>query len=605
MNSPHQRFPQQPFQPMHNDPIDPARHPFRPINRAHQDFDHQRLQSMHQTYQAHRHQAHEGYQAQPQAHQPHQAGYQAQPQAHQPHQAQFHQGLQPLDPMFQDPSSQRFEHDYGGFSQPNNHQAIPQDQSNPNQLHQAFNLNQIEPRSQQLSHLSHSPQIVHNLNSSNQTLSQPKPSQSVPAVSESQHTKSKTKKKSDAAAKDSTDSTRNVLNGFLPKTLYNDVLDLDVEGLTAEELMDRKSLDQLRISAEQVGKRILSEDDEIHFRNLQNQMTKVLAINCLGRGVRLSAVKANLGRKQPFRELTRWHAFTQAPENRAIYREHGGVKSGVAAKILKSEYDRLTEEEKNEYKPKTKLEIIIDQGEEDEPIDNNAGVPSQSGNGADQGIDSAIPMRKKSRSFVEDQGVVINWLKNVNSTMHRLAVTYHLEGFVVLVSTHVAHGSLQLIRATPGALRWHDAAKRVNPQDNCVTNLQSFILGQKVGLVSQDSSEKDQSEKSQARHLLADRLAEISNERYKKWPWRNCVGTLKSWGYEVSLLPNACSRIEWITCQKGSNALTNSQARLILKDLHMDLIQLSKLTNPSESTDSAPLKKRVRLSSDVEEEEEE
>ncbi|KAH9806903.1 hypothetical protein DFH28DRAFT_1157797 [Melampsora americana] len=586
MNSPHEGFPQHPFQPMHNDPIEPARRPFRPIDRAHQDFDHQRLQTMHQTYQAHRHQAHEGYQAQPQAHQLHQADYQAQSQAH--HRIK-----------------QRFELDYGGFSQPNNHQAIPQDQSHPNRLHQAFNLNQIGPRSQQLSHLSHSPQIVHNLNSSNQTLSEPAPSQSVPAVSESQPTKSKTKKKSAAAAaKDSTESTRNVLDGFLPKTLFNDVLDLDVEGLSAEELMDRKSLDQLRISAEQVGKRILSEDDEIHFRNLQNQMTKVLAINCLGRGVRLSAVEANLGRKQPFQELTRWHAFTQAPENRAIYREHGGVKSGVAAKILKSEYDRLTEEEKNEYKPKTKLEIIIDQGEEDEPIDNNAGVPSQSGNGADQGIDSAIPMRKKSRSFVEDQGVVINWLKNVNSTMHRLAVTYHLEGFVVLVSTHVAHGSLQLIRATPGALRWHDAAKRVNPQDNCVTNLQSFILGQKVGLVSQDSSEKDQSEKSQARHLLADRLAKISNERYKKWPWRNCVGTLKSWGYEVSLLPNACSRIEWITCQKGSNALTNSQARLILKDLHMDLIQLSKLTNPSGDTDSAPLQKRIRLSSDVEEEEE-
>ncbi|KAH9815539.1 hypothetical protein DFH28DRAFT_1082349 [Melampsora americana] len=448
MDSTQQGSPQQLLQPTHQ-PHQQINHAFTLNHPAqpHQGLVHQHFPSIHQTYQSHGHQSHQGYQAQH--------------QAHHPHQAQFHQGLKPLDPEFQDLSSQQFKHDYNAFSQPIS-------------------------------------------------------SQPIPAIPDSQQTKSKSKKTINAVAKDSTESTWNILNGCLPKTLYNDVLDLDVQ--------------------EKVGKWILSEEDIIHFQNLQNQMTK---------GVRLSATLIYMfnhtvcdcrGRKQPFQELT-----------------EGGVTNGVAAKFLKSKYNKLTEEEKGIYKPKLKLKIIIDQGKEEEATSRIAGVSSQSGNGDDQGIDDpAIPMHKTSCSFVEDPGVVINWLNNVNTAMHWLAVTYHLEGFVVLV-------------ATPGALRWHDVAGRVKPQDNCVTNLQLYILGHKVGLVLHDSLEK---------------------------------GTLKSWGYEVSLLANACSQIEWITCQKGSHALTNSQAQMIPKDLRMDLIRLSKLTNPSVSTDSAPLKQRLRTSSD-------
>ncbi|EGG13010.1 uncharacterized protein MELLADRAFT_101341 [Melampsora larici-populina 98AG31] len=652
-HNPHlQGFPPQPFQPMHqpnqqtNQPFD--HRPFQPIDPAHQDLSHQTYQTRHQPHQGYQAQAHQDYQAQPHQHyqaQPHQhyqsqAHHQSQSETHQghlpqtcqPHQARFHQSNQPLDPMHPDLSLQSFERDYEGFSQPTNHPALNQHCSTLNQPIRAFNLNQIEPHSQQVPprlSLSDLPQNVHNSTSMNtiqtpshRTLSQHTPSQAtVPAGPDSQQNKSKSKKKSAVAAKDSTVSTRNVLNGFLPNTSYNHGLDLEAQGLSAEELMEKKSLDELRLSAEQVGKSLLSEDDEIHFRNLYEEMTKALAINCLGRGVRLSAVETYLpftdiyfqttcscrGHKQAFREPTRWHGFTQTPESRAVYREHGGVKNGQAVKVLKSEYDKLTEEEKDRYKPKSKLEIIIERGEEEQAIDNNGdgGVSSQPGGGSDQGNDqSAIQMRKKSRSFVEDQGVVINWLKKVNSTMHRLAKTYHLEGFVMLVSTHIAHGSLQLIRATPGALKWHDATKRVNPEDNCVTNLQSYILGRKVGLVPDVSLKKDKSDKTEARQLLATRLFEFSNEKYTKWPWKNCVETLKGWGYEVTALPSACSQIEWITSQKGSNALTNSQARMILKDLRMDLIQLGRLTNSSVSTDSTP-RKRLRPSSDVEVSEEE
>ncbi|KAH9810381.1 hypothetical protein DFH28DRAFT_932866 [Melampsora americana] len=172
----------------------------------------------------------------------------------------------------------------------------------------------------------------------------------------------------------------------LIKTSYNTVLNLEAQGLS--------------VFAGQFGKRILTEDKKIHYWNLLPEINKAIAIKCLGRGVRLSAVETYLGHKQPFQIPSCWHGFTQTPEKQVIY----------------SKCDS-----------------------------------------ADDGIDnSAIPMCEKAWSFVKDQ-------------------------------------------------------------------------------------------------------TKSSNQKHEKWSCRTCVEILKGWGYEVTLWPNACSQIEWITSQKGSNALTNSQ----------------------------------------------
>ncbi|KAH9825057.1 hypothetical protein DFH28DRAFT_877593 [Melampsora americana] len=635
-NSHLQQFPHQPFQPMHQnhhqphqpfDSIHPAHRPVGPIDQGHQDISLQCFDSMHQNYQARGHQPHQDqarghqpHQDQARGHQPHQdqARHQAhQDQArHQPYQDQArHQPYQPFTPMHQG-ISQPFENTHDVFSYDqvprtisyNNHQKDRSNQSisDPSPLPQStFNTTQIES---------------HSFQHENQANSRQAPSQT--SALNSQSTKSKAqqgKKKVAPIPKDSAESTHNILNGFLPKSSYNSELELDSKGPSAEELMASKSLDQLRVSAERFGKSTLSGDDQIHFRNLQNELSKALAVNCIGRGVKPSAVEVYLsltstqlfccyrGQRKPFRDSSSWQGFVQAPESRAIYKEHGGVKSGLAVKAIKAEYDKLTKEEKDTYKPKPKLETIIDQAEQERDTTNNeAGVLSSRTDNAGQATDTSdFSIRAKARSFAEDQDVVIKWVQLVNTQMHRLAETYHIEGFVMLVSTHLSCGALQLVRATPAALKWHETTKRLKPQDNCIANLQSYVLGRKVGL--QDSSDDDKSIKSQARQQLGQRLAEITKQQHTKWPWKNCVSTLESWGYTIRLLPTACSKIEWITGQKGSNGLTNSQARMILKDLEMDLIRLAPLANPLVPPDSSDLpssRKRPRTgTSDLEEEE--
>ncbi|KAH9808521.1 hypothetical protein DFH28DRAFT_1195524 [Melampsora americana] len=397
------------------------------------------------------------------------------------------------------------------------------------------------------------------------------------------------------------ESTRNILDGFLSREVFSEI-NMKPGDPSAEELMAQKSLGQLRFSAEEVGKTSLSEDDEVHFLNFDDNIKKSLAINCLGRGVKLSAVEAFLGRKKPFRDLTRWHGYLQAQDNRQVYRDHKGVSDGKATSQLKRKYRELTEEEKDAYKPKNKLQRIW------EEFENNVGNSNDidcsingenSGENLKNGEGSVSTVRSKSRSFATDQDKVVKWLREANIQLRRLCATYHLEGVIMVVSTHVSYGSVQLFRGTEGAVKWHDTTKELKPQDDCLANFHAFVLGRRVGLVLEDKNIKPKSDKSQAKERLGNLLSEFTKEKYKQWPWKNCNSTLERWGYKVSILPNAVSKLDWITSLKGSNALTSQQARLILIDLNGDMIQLShldlqagnqasldpQLTNHAESSD--------------------
>ncbi|KAH9809140.1 hypothetical protein DFH28DRAFT_1086859 [Melampsora americana] len=445
----------------------------------------------------------------------------------------------------------------------------------PNQPNQNPPIHQPQPQGRRIPTLAHLENEV-----------QPPPQHAASSVTQSSTQDAQKKsnkntretKRSKAGAKEA-DSTRLLLDAFLSK----DAVEL-LRSEAPDELMARKSLGQLRHFAESIGKGNLLGNDESYFLNFHDTVTKSLAINCLARGVKLSAVEAFLGHKKPFREVTRWHGFLQAPENRKLYRDcnlqlltpvsfvGNGVKDGKANTAIKCRYDELTEEQKDAYKPKHKLEVVMDNIEA-------SSTSSPDTNGGDAGQDSMV--RSKSRSFASDSDKIVKWLREANIQLRQLCATYHLEGVIMVVSTHVSYGSVQLFRGTKGALKWHDTTKQLKPKDNCLANFHLFVLGKKV--------DKPTSDKSLARAELANTLAEFTNDKYKQWPWKNCIPTLQRWGYGVSILPGAASELGWITDLKGSNALTSLQARLILRDLAGDLIQLLRSessNNPAEGNQS-------------------
>ncbi|EGF97145.1 uncharacterized protein MELLADRAFT_70183 [Melampsora larici-populina 98AG31] len=503
-----------------------------------------------------------------------------------------------FDPMHFDPThvGANSQTGFTGFDSP--HFDLPQfdpNQSAPNQIPR---IHQPQPQGGRISTLS---RLENEVESNTEQLSAASASTTAQDANNSKKKNCKTKKTKAPAV----DSTRMIVDEFMSKDVFTEIGGITLDGQTRspEELMAQKSLGQLRHSAENVGKGNLSEEDEIHFMNFHDNITKSMAINCLARGVKLSAVETFLGHKKPFRDLTRWHGFQQAPENRQICRDcefwaenqlitcqtltpvgsyvDKGVKDGKATTALKRKYDQLTEEEKDTYKPKSKLAVIIDEIE----ASNVGGTGQESSNGAGDGQDSrnigsaaqesTSAVRFKSRSFATDSDKIIKWLREANIQLRRLCATYHLEGVIMVVSTHVSHGSVQLFRGTQGAINWHDATKALKPQDNCLANLQAYVLGRKVGLESLVDN-KPKTDKSLAKAQLGQMLSDFTNGKHTQWPWKNCVSTLKSWGYEVLMLPGAASDLNWITGLTGSNALTSMNARLILKDLNGDMIQLKR-----------------------------